>query len=824
MTPDLAVLATPPDTVPGLVADLAARGCRAAVVVADRLGPSGGADGEALRAAMLAAARPGLLRLVGPNSLGLLSPAAGVNASLTPAPPAAGDIAFLTQSGAVMTSVLDRAAAHAIGFSHVVSLGGMADVDFGDMLDFLAADRRTRAILMHVESINDARKFMSAARAAGRLKPVVVVKAGRSSGGARAARSHTGTLAGADAVYEAAFRRAGLLRVGDLRELFEAAATLAGGLSVAGDRLLVVTNGGGVGVLASDALEVSGGRLAELSAETLAGFSAVCAGPAGNPVNIGPAADAARYEAAVAAALAAPGADAVLVLNAPTALADGAEAAGGVVAALGRGPRRPLFACWLGEATARAGRSRLEAARVPTYGTPDAAVRAFLHLVAHRRNRALLMQVPEAAARADAEAIAAARATVEAAIAAGRTVLTDAEAMAVLARFGIPVATTRLAPPEPAAAAAVAAEVGFPAVLKILSPDIAHKSEVGGVRLALIDAAAVEAAARAMLATVAARAPDARVEGFVVQAMANRPGAHELVCGVTVDETFGPVVLFGAGGTAVEVLDDRAIGLPPLDLPLARDMITRTRVARLLAGWRERPAADVEAVAAVLVALSELAVALPNIVELDVNPLIADAGGVLALDARIVVAAQVPGPGRLAIRPYPRSLERRVEIDGGEGFDVRPIRPEDAPALAEMVRLSTPEDLRLRFFAPVIELSAERTARLTQIDYDREMALVAVAPAGAILGVVRLIADPENETAEYAVMVRSDMKGRGLGSALMQAILDYARARGTARVVGSVLRENTSMLRLCADLGFTMRTDPDDPGVVLVEHPLDRPA
>lgn len=824
VTPDLAVIATPPATAPALVAELGARGCRAAIIVSDGFGHGGGPEGAALQAAMLAAARPHLLRLVGPNSLGLLSPAIGLNASLAPATPAAGDIAFLTQSGAVMTSVLDQAAAHAIGFSHVVSLGGMADVDFGDMLDFLATDRRTRAVLMYVESITDARKFMSAARTAARLKPVVVVKAGRSAGGARAARSHTGTLAGTDAVYEAAFRRAGLLRVGDLRELFEAAATLAGGLAVEGDRLIVVTNGGGVGVLATDALEAQGGRLAELSAATAEAFAAAVPGATGNPVSLGALADGERYEAAVAAALASPDADAVMVLNAPTALADGVAAADGVVAARDRGPRRPVLACWLGEATARAGRSRLEAARVPTYPTPDAAVRAFLHLVAHRRNRALLMQVPEAATRASAAAIDAARATVEAAVVAGRSVLTDAEAMGVLAGFGIPTVATRLVPADPAAAAAEAARIGFPAVLKILSPDIAHKSEVGGVRLALVDEAAVAAAARTMLATVAARAPGARVDGFVVQAMADRPRAHELVCGLTEDATFGPVIVFGAGGTAVEVLDDHTIGLPPLDPTLARDMIARTRIARLLAGYRERPPADLEAVAAVLVALSELAVALPNIVELDINPLIADTDGVLALDARIVVAPVVAPGRRLAIRPYPRSLERQVRIDGGERFEVRPIRPEDAPALAEMVRLSTPEDLRLRFFAPVLELSAERTARLTQIDYDREMALVAVDVTAAIVGVVRLIADPENDTAEFAVMVRSDMKGRGLGSLLMEGILDYARARGTARVVGTVLRENTSMLRLCTELGFTMRTDPDDPGVVIVEHALQRKA
>ncbi len=819
LAPDLAVIAAAPAAVPALVGELAARGCRAAVVVTAGFGEGGRAEGEALQAAMLTAARPHLMRIVGPNSLGLMSPHAGINASFAPLTPAAGDIAFLTQSGTVATAVLDRAAAHGIGFSHVVTLGGMSDVDFGDMLDWLATDRRTRAVLMYVETVSEARKFMSAARAAGRLKPVVVVKAGHSIAGARAALSHTGALAGDDAVYEAAFRRAGLLRVGEIGELFEAAATLAGGLAVDGDRLAIVTNGGGVGVLAADAVDARGGRLAVLDAGVLAALDTLLpkTWSRGNPVDIGADAGGPRYQSVVSALLAAPEADALMVVHAPTALADGGEAADGVVAAVATGPRRPVLACWLGEVSAWEGRSRLEAARVPTYETPDAAVRAFMHLVGHRRNRALLMEVPEETAHPDAAAVAGARAIVSATLAAGRAVLTEADSKAVLAAFGVPVVPTTVVGPDPAAAAAEAARIGFPAVLKILSPDVAHKSDVGGVRLALMDAAAVEAAACTMLDTVARRAPGARVDGFTVQAMVRRPGAHELICGVADDPVFGPVLLFGAGGTAVEVLADRSVGLPPLNLPLARDMIARTRVARLLAGYRDRPAADVEAVAATLVTLSELVAALPEVVELDLNPLIADADGVLALDARIVVRPVTAGTRRFAIRPYPRALERTATLSSGERFDVRPIRPEDAPRLAEMVRLSSPEDLRLRFFAPVMELSAESAARLTQIDYDREMALVAIAADAALVGVVRLIADPENDTAEFAVMVRSDMKGRGLGSFLMQAILDYARARGTARVVGSVLRENTGMLRVCADLGFIVRADPDDMGVVNVE-------
>jgi acetyltransferase len=819
LAPDLAVIATPPAPVPGLIAELGARGCRAAVVVTAGFGEGDKVKGKEMRQAMLSAAKPHLLRIVGPNCLGFISPAAGINASFAHLTPPAGDLAFLTQSGALATAILDWAAARRIGFSHVVSLGDMNDVDFGDLLDYLALDQKTRAVLLYVESITAARKFMSAGRIAARAKPVIVVKAGRSAAGAKAALSHTGSLAGADAVYDAAFRRAGMLRVYSLRELFEAAMTLAAGLKPEGARLAILTNGGGAGVLATDALEDVGGDLAEISRETVAELDKLL--PAtwshANPVDILGDATGRRYADALGVLVRDPAADAILVMNCPTAVAGSREAAEAVLAAM---PERgkPVLACWLGETAAREARQLLAAHRVPAYEAPDEAVRALMHLVQYRRNQQLLMETPPASPAVPSPNRDAARIVAANVLDEGRTTLTEPEAKELLARYGIPTVTTFTAE-SPADAARIAARLGRPVALKILSPDITHKSDVGGVHLDLHSPAAVEKAASAMLAQVRERVSTARIAGFTVQEMVQRPRDIELILGIAEDSLFGPVVMFGQGGVAVEVIADRAIGLPPLNMVLAREMIARTRVAKLLAGFRDRPPADVAAVALTLVRLSELLVDLSEIVELDINPLLAGADGVLALDARVVVRPLDPTrPRVLAIQPYPAGLEHDVEIDGGKRLLVRPIRPEDEPRLVEMVARSSPEDVRLRFLGALKEFPHLTAARLSQIDYDREMALVAIDPEeptqGEILGVSRIVADPENEKAEYAVMVRSDLKGRGLGFQLMKDILAYARRRGIKTVHGDVLTENRTMLQMAAELGFVR--EESERGVVRV--------
>jgi acetyltransferase len=820
LTPDLAVVATPPPTVPGIIAELGARGCRAAVVVTAGFGEGGRAEGQSLLQEMLDAARPHLLRIVGPNCLGFISPGQKINASFAHITPPAGDIAFVTQSGALATAVLDWASSRGFGFSHVISVGGMADVDFGDLLDYLALDSATRAILLYVESITAARKFMSAGRIAARVKPVIVIKSGRSSAGARAAMSHTGALAGSDVVYDAAFRRAGMLRVHELRELFAAVTTLSSGIVIGGDRLAILTNGGGAGVLVADALEEAGGRLAMLSPETVEALDAIlpAAWSRGNPVDILGDAPGARYRGAVAALLAEPARDAILVMNCPTAVADSLDAAQAVADTVKDHGKSPVLTCWLGEPAAAASRQLFADRRIPTYETPSEAVGAFMHLVEYRRNQDLLMETPPAddiLARSDR---AAARAVIEAALGEGRNLLSEPEAKAVLEAYGVPTVATRKAF-DPVAAAAVAGSMRMPVVLKILSEDIAHKSDVGGVRLDLDSREAVENAAREMLEVVHRRAPGARIAGFVVEEMITRPRALELLLGISVDRVFGPVLLVGHGGTAAEVIGDRAIGLPPLNLVLAHEMIDRTRVARLLRGYRDRPAADLDAVAATLVTLSRLAADFREIAELDINPLIVDDTGVLALDARIVVRA-APAIDDFAIRAYPAELEHEIALRSGATVLIRAIRPDDEPKIVDMVARSTEEDVRLRFLGPLKRLPHQMASRLSQIDYDREIALVAEAPAGGdIRGVARLIADPDNEAAEFAVMVRSDMKGKGIGYELMNELLAHARRRGLKTLFGDVLRENTMMLQMAGELGFT-RAATDDPRIVRVTNDL----
>ncbi|MDE2488593.1 MAG: bifunctional acetate--CoA ligase family protein/GNAT family N-acetyltransferase [Alphaproteobacteria bacterium] len=817
-TPDLAVIATPAATVPGLVAELGARGCRAAVVISAGF-EAPGAETE-LRQAVLDAARPHLMRIVGPNCLGVISPARGINASFAHRMPDAGRIALVAQSGAVAAALIDWAAPHGVGFSHVVTVGDSADVDVGDLLDELALDGETSAILLYLEGVADGRKFMSAARAAARSKPVAVLKSGRSSAGAKAAFSHTGALAGADAVYDAVFRRAGLLRVDTLAELFEAAIAFNAGVRTHGERLAVLTNGGGAGVLSVDALADAGAALAELSPETLAALQAV-APPhwsGRNPVDILGDARPALYGQALDILLAAPEVDAILVLNCPVAVASSLDAAQAVVAAVQTAGRRhkPVLTAWLGEAEATKARARFAAADLPTYDTPEQAVAAFGQLVRARRTNELLVQAPPAATPGRRTDPAEARRIVREALDQGRTVLTDPEARAVLRAYGVPVVQS-LSAADPQAAGQAARRLGGQVALKILSRDISHKSDVGGVRLGLSGAAEVELAARDMLARVARDQPQARIDGFVVEPLVVRPEAEELLAGVVRDPTFGALVMVGQGGVAVQVVADRALGLPPLNTVLARDMIARTRVSRLLAGYRNRPAADLDALAGVLVALGELASDLPEVVELDVNPLLCDGRGVLAVDARVAVRRPDASTPRLAILPYPSQLVRTVEV-GGERLAIRPIRPTDAPALCAMVDACAPGDVRLRFGGGLRHLTPDLTLRLTQIDYDRHMALVAENGRHEILGVGRLVSDPEGDSAEFALMVRSDRQMHGLGGTLLKAVVDYAAARGISTVWGDVARDNDRMRDLAASLGFTVESGADVARVKMVKR------
>lgn len=784
--PALAILCTPPATIPGLIADLGARGTRAAIVMTAGL-DAHRAGARSVREAMLAAARPHRLRILGPGSVGLQVPALGLNASFTHLAAAAGKLAFVSQSGALGTAVLDWASLRGIGFSTFVAMGEGADVDFGDLLDYLAADNDTAAILLCVERVSCARKFMSAGRLAARGKPVIVLKVGREPDPE------------AELAFDAAIRRAGMLRVSSTEDLFDAVETLARARQQRGERLAVLTNGGGLGLIAADALQTGGAQLATLSPETVERLRQLHA-PLSNPLDLLADAPVERYSGAVDALLHEPQADALLFLHAPTAMVPSAQIAEALAPQL-RAASRNVLSCWLGGRSVAAARQIFSDAGLPTYDTPEKAVHGFLQIVQYRRNQDLLMEVPARVPAAAAPQRAAAQALASAALAAGHTALDARDTCALLAAYGIPMAATEFAADAEQALAA-ARRIGYPVALKAGAHDIGRKADVGGVVLDLEDDAMLHAAACAMRERVRRLRPGAG-PGFAVQQMARRPQAQELAIRVRADPVFGPVIVFGQGGPAAEVSDDRVAGLPPLNMVLARDMVGRTRVARLLAGYGDHAPADADAIGRALVQVAEMVADLPELAELEINPLLADADGVLALDAEIRLA-----PPRtkadMAIRPYPQELEQELAWQG-RTIVLRPIRPEDAPQHLAFFRALAPDDVRLRFFSAMRELPPSQLARLTQIDYDRAMAFIATA-SGAdgqpeTLGVVRAVVDSDNQSAEFAIIVRSDLKGLGLGRILFQKLVDYFRDRGTAELSGEALSENHGVQDLVRHFG-----------------------
>ncbi|MGV6873416.1 bifunctional acetate--CoA ligase family protein/GNAT family N-acetyltransferase [Pseudochelatococcus sp. B33] len=828
-TPDLAIIASPAEHVLARVEEAGAKGVGGAVILSEELAAD--AAGADLFARVEAAARRHSLRLMGPNSIGLIAPHARLNASFAGSTPIAGDLALVSQSGALAAGVIEWASQNAIGFSAVASVGAKIDVDFGDLLDYFALDRHTRAILLYVETVENARKFMSAARLAARAKPVVVIKSGRHKLHQQIADTHTAALATPDAVYDAAFRRAGLLRVIDLDELFSAAETLGRVRPFPGKRLAIVTNGGGIGMLTVDRLLDFGGALAEISPLTLEALDKDL--PPGrwsrsNPLDLGGDADPARYATALQHVLNDRANDGVLVLNVPLGPASSADVARAVIetAAAYRKQRhnaKPILTVWYGDAGEAA--DQFVAARIPNYSNEAEAVRGFTHLVRYREALTQLMETPPSLPADFQPDTEAARAVIDGVLTSGRTWLDPLEVGRLFDAYQIPITPARFArdADEAVAAAEQFFARGLPVAVKILSPDVVHKSDIGGVRLNLANAHAVREAAGEILERAARLRPEARIHGLTVHPMMVRPKTRELIAGVADDPVFGPVVVFGRGGTAVEVINDRAIALPPLDLRLAHDLISRTRVARRLKAYRDVPAADEQAVALTLVKLAQLAADLPEVREIDINPLLADHTGVIAVDGRVKVVPvteKAKGPSghpRFAIRPYPQEWERHLELSDGTPILMRPVRPEDEEMFRHFFTQVTPDDLRLRFFTPIKDFSHTFIARLTQLDYGRAMALVVIDKAtGEMLGAVRLHADANYEAGEYGIMTRTDMRGKGLGWLLMTSIIEYAKAEGLKAVEAQVLRENTMMLAMCAQLGFTSRPDPDDAGVRLV--------
>ena len=826
--PELVVIATPPADVAGVAEAAARKGAKAAIVLTRDMGDGAGSHNGALAEV----ARAHGLRIVGPNCLGVIAPHAKLFASFAAHAPIPGDLALISQSGAVAAGMIEWSRPRGIGFSAVASLGDALDVDFADLLDYFANDRHTRAILLYVERIRDARKFLSAARAAARAKPVVVVKPGRHARRDGAAITHAASLAAPDAVYDAAFRRAGLLRVHALDELFSAAETLSHLGSLPGKRLAVMTNGIGVGMLALDRLVDLGGTRAALSEATLGTLddALVRGWSRRNAVDMLGDADGSRYAATLEALLEDRENDAVLVMQVPTVLSDPDETANAVVRTLQARPRmamrKPVFAVWLGEQPQA--RKTLGEAGVPVFDSEADAVRGFMYLVRHHEAQTALMETPPSLPDDFVVDLQSARAIVDNALANGRTLLDPVATARLLGAYGIPVAeVTRV---QDADAAVAAAELlfarGMSVAVKIDAPDIPHKSDVDGVRLNLGTAQAVRQAADDILQRARSLRPDAHIEGVSVHAMAARTKARELIAGIADDPTFGPVIVFGRGGTAVDVIDDKALMLPPLDLRLAHETIGRTRVSRILKAYRDVPAADERAVALVLVKLAQMAADLPELRELDINPLLADRDGVIALDARVLLAPvkrlhKGRGHPRFAIFPYPVEWERTITLSNGNAAFVRPVRPEDEAMFRTFFEHVSTEDLRLRFFSAVRHFSHEFIARLTQLDYARSIALAAIDPTtGEMLGAVRLLADANYDTGEYGIMVRSDLKGAGLGWRLMRIMIEYARWQGLRVVEGQVLRENTTMLAMCRQLGFSITPDPDDATVAIVRLPV----
>ncbi|MCA0240392.1 MAG: bifunctional acetate--CoA ligase family protein/GNAT family N-acetyltransferase [Proteobacteria bacterium] len=816
---DLALIALPADQVAAALEIVGRIRCRAALVLSAGLP-------LALCNELHQIARRHGVSLLGPNSLGFQRPQLKLNASALGPLAAPGQLALISQSGALTASILDWARHNGVGFSAVVSLGPNTAVELPQVLDFLANDAGTQSILVYMEGIRNARRFMSALRAAAYAKPVVVMKAGRRPAGTQAALTHSASIVGSDDVFDAALRRAGVVRVRAFTQLFSAAKCLASRFRPVGRRLAIVSNGGGPGVLAADWAGEIGLDVAQLSPATRAELAPQLAPTAAldGVIDLGEEAGGPQYRAALDACLKDRGADGVLLIYSPKADGNPAEIAQAVLGAFSPSGK-PVLGCWMGDATVREGRAGLAQALLPTFRTPEAAVDAFNSVASFYRNQQLLQQTPPPLSDLAAPDTEGARLLIEGVLAERRKVLTEMESKALLAAFHIPVTRTMLAR-SANEAMLIASQLGYPVALKIDSPDISHKSDVQGVLLNVGSAAQVRDAYNDMLEAVHRAQPQARINGVTIQPMAGLKRGREVYIGLTTDDPFGPVITFGAGGTMIELVADRAMELPPLNQFLARRLIERSRVHDTLGEWRGAPPADVEALERVLLRVSEMVCALPQLREMDINPIIVDDSGALAVDARIVIehAPQAPGAyNHLAILPYPTAHEREWPMKGGGIYTIRPIRPDDADMLQALVRGLSEESRYFRFASTMPELPARMLARYTLIDYDREMALVAVHKARhvkddgtfseteRIVGVSRYITNPDQTSCEFSLVVADDFKGQGLGSRLMLSIIDAARAKGLAEIDGLILANNTNMLRLMRSLGFTVGPFPEDP-------------
>lgn len=819
---ELAVICTPAPTVPDIIEACGEHGVRAAIVISAGFSEGDG-KGLVYERKMLEAAHRHQLRLLGPNCLGLIRPSVGMNATFGKNAALPGSMALVSQSGALCTAILDWAETRGIGFSAIASLGDAANIDFGDILDYLAQDPQTKSILLYIEGIRDARSFMSGLRVAARMKPVVVIKAGRHSTGSKAATTHTGALIGDDDVFDAALQRAGVVRAQSISQLFAAAQLLSNSNKVSGNRLAIVTNGGGPGVMATDRATDLGIELAELSEATLKKLddSLPPHWSHSNPVDLLGDADDSRYELGVRTCLEDPGVDGVLVMLTPQAMTD-AEACAKAVLKASENSKKQVLACWMGEGHVRSANALFAQHQLPAFTNPESSVEAFAFLANYARNQELLVQTPSSLAKRSKPDIEGARLIIESVLAERRTLLNPLEAKALLHAFAIPV--TMGINCRSANEALVAAEnLGFPVVMKINSPNLTHKTDAGGVRLNISNAQAVRTTYNALLEEVESKAPDAVIDGVLVEPMQNSRHARELLVGVSRDPVFGPIITFGAGGTAVEIMRDRAVALPPLNDFLAHNLIRQTRTARLLEAHRDQAAADINALAAALCRVSEMVCELPQIQEMDINPMFATSEGVMALDCRIVVAHTPPSLDpyhHMAIHPYPHHLIRQLQLADGSNITIRPIRPEDAQIEQHFVRQLSAQSRYFRFMQTMNELTPEMLVRFTQLDYNRELALIAVQEKNGKeieLGVSRYVMNPDGKSCEFALVVADEWQNKGIGSHLLTQLMEAAQERGYHSMVGEILSDNQKMLELVKLLGFHISNSDEDPGIKLAE-------
>ncbi len=829
---DLAVIALPLADV-GPAIELAGRvGCKAAMVL------SNGVTAEQAEE-MKKVAREAGIYLLGPNCAGIQRPPSLLNASISGPLAGKGSLALVSQSGALTASMLDWASNNAVGFSSVVSIGPHTDMDIADVLDFLAADRQTHSIIIYVEGIQNARRFMSSLRSAATAKPVVILKAGRKPEGNQAAQTHSSAIVGSDDVFDAALRRAGAVRVKSFVQLFSAAKCLASRYRPVGKRLAVITNGGGPGVLAADWVNEISLQLGRLSPELAEGLKPQLPELASLTDLIDLSIDATpeHFKLAVAAAAKDKHIDGVLAIFSPRAGVDSAEVAKALAEA-NRSLGKPLLTCWMGDASVSGGRAVLKEASIPTFRTPEAAVGAFGNIANFAQNQLLLQQTPPPLSALAQPDIEGARLVIESVLTERRKVLTEMESKTLLSAFHIPVTETILAR-SAGEAMMIAMQLGFPVALKIDSPDISHKSDVQGVVLNLMNGTAVRDNFNDMIERVKRLQPEARINGVTVQKMARTRRGREIYIGMVTDEPFGPVIVFGAGGTMIELINDRAMELPPLNQFLARRLIDRSRVAETLGEWRGAHAVDMEALEQLLLRVSEMVCELPQLREMDINPIIVDEHGAVSVDARIVidnapqaVSGRHSNYNHLAILPYPARYEQLLPMRGGGEYTIRPIHPDDAQMLQALVQGLSSESRYFRFASAMNELPAPMLARFTLIDYDREMALVAVVKerhandegeiteTERIIGVSRYITNPDQTSCEFSLLVADDLAGKGIGSRLMEAIMDVAREKGLHEIIGLVLTNNSSMLKLMRSLGFSVKAYPDDPDFRLVTHML----